>query len=185
MKNQILNFLHEIPIEVFHENDSVSVEVYINDDLVHQTEYEANIVHSDLISFYHDYNDAEKSCINIKFSGNSEAREKYLKIKSIFINSIRINVNNANYRPKLNPEWWTSLNDQQKETYLEIIYGTNGNKFGWFGEISFDFATGFDKRSSYKLENNIDKIISKKLDWIFLDNHDSDQWSRKSNDKLL
>lgn len=185
MNNQSLNFFHKIPFEIYHDNDTVSIEIFVNNNLVYENYYTPGTVHRDCASFYYEYHESQKSCIKINFYSNTEAEKKYLKIKSVDINGVWLNLYNANYKPKLNPVWWNSLDQSQKDFYLETIYGKNGNTFGWFGEISFDFATGIDNRSCYMLKNNIDTLLSKKIDWVFLDNTDVKQWESSNNDKLL
>lgn len=185
MNNRSLNFFHEIPLEVYHSSDTVTVEISINNHIVYNQEYSAGKVHHDVVSFYYEYADAEKNCLVVNFRGNTDALKKYIKIKSVAINQTWLNLYNADYKPTLNSTWWNSLTDKEKTKQQEIIYGKRGNTFGWFGEILFDFGTGVDNRSRFMLNNNIDSILSKKLDWIFLDNIDANKWDLKSNDKLL
>lgn len=185
MNNQNLNFFHEIPIEVYHETDNVLIEIFVNNVLVYEKEYSPGKVHSETVSFYYEYLNSSKNCLKIKFNGKTEVRNKYLKIKSVAINQVWLNLYNCNYKPDLNPNWWNRLTAKQKDAQLAIIYGRRGPEFGWFGEISFDFAAGIDSRSTFMLKNNIDTILSKKIDWVFLDKSNNKKWELKSNDKLL
>ncbi len=184
MNNQNLNFLHQIPIEIYHDTDDVEIQISVNNKLKFKKKYMRNILHNDLVAFRHEYNDAEQNTIKITFSGTVETANRYLKIKSVLINDIYINMYDANYRPILNKLWWNSLDECNKEKYLDIIHGKNGNTFGWFGEISFSYACGYNTKSKQFLKNSMDIILSKKVDWIFLDNLHNNPWERK-NDKLL
>lgn len=184
MNNRSLDFFHEIPIEVYHDTDEVEVTVSVNNELKFKKKYMRGILHKDSIMFRHEYNDAEKNNIKITFNGTVESANRYLKIKSIAVNDIYINMYDANYQPILNKLWWNSLDEFDKDTYLDIIYGKNGNTFGWFGEIVFSYACGYNTKSKQFLKDTTDIILSKKVDWIFLDSLHNNQWERK-NDKLL
>jgi hypothetical protein len=184
MKNLNLNFFHEIPIEVYHESDTVSLTVFVNNTLVFEKTYPPSVLNKETITFRHEYLDAEQNTIKFNFNGKSESSNRFLKIKSIAINGIWLNIYNANYRPKLNPVWWNNLTNIDKEKYLDIIHGKNGNTFGWFGEIEFNFATGYDTSSRCLLKNNMDLILSKKIDWVFSNRSNKNIWER-NNDKLL
>lgn len=182
--NRILDFLHQIPIEVYHDTDDVEVSISVNQELKFKKKYIRNIIHRDLVEFRHEYKDAEKNSVTVTFGGTLETANRYLKIKSILINNVYINIYDADYRPILDKIWWNSLNEDNKEKYLDVIYGKNGNTFGWFGEISFSYACGYNTMSKQFYNDSIDVILSKKVDWIFLESAHNNPWERK-NDKLL
>ena len=181
MNNQSLNFSHEIPIEVYHDNADVLIKISINDSIMFEKVYPPGVIHTETIRFYNEYIDSAKNTICFDFSGNAEAYTKYLKINSILVNNSWLNLFNANYMPILNQEWWNNLTELEQESYLDIIYGVNGNTFGWFGQISFEFAAGYDRKSNIKMgqEQNIHCILGTKLDWVFLDENENKPWEKR------
>jgi len=179
MNNRSLNFSHEIPIEVYHENTDVSIKVSINDSVMFEKVYSPGIVHTETIRFYNEYVESKQNTICFEFLGNVEAQHKYLKINSILINNAWLNFYNADYRPVLNQEWWDELTEVEQEHYLDIIYGINGNTFGWFGQIIFKFAAGYDWKSKFDKESPISKILSSKEDWVFLDESGNNPWEKR------
>jgi hypothetical protein len=179
MNNQSLNFFHEIPIEVYHENTDVSIKVSINDLVMFEKVYSPGVVHTETIRFHNEYIESNKNTICFDFSGDAEAQHKYLKINSILINNIWLNLFNADYRPILNQEWWDSLPEEEQESYLDIIYGINGNTFGWFGKIIFKFAAGYDWKSKFNKESHMATILNSKENWIFLDETDNQPWEKR------
>ena len=181
LSNRSLNFFHEIPIEVFHETNEVYVKLSINNFLIFEKTFLPGILHCETIKFYKEYDESCKNIICFDFFGNKDAQNKFIKIKSISINNIWLNLYNANYKPLLNPEWWDSLTSNEQENYLDIIHGKNGNTFGWFGKVFFEFAAGYDRKSKIKMRrvSNINEILSSNLDWVYLDNYENSPWEKK------
>ena len=77
--------------------------------------------------------------------------------------------------PQINQEWWDRLSGDDKEKYLEIIYGKNGATFGWFGTVELEYLTVVDQKNFLQKrlskdtnDIEIEEIISRKLDKIYL-----------------
>ena len=104
MDNKKLNFPHTIPIEVFHDNNSTTVEIFLNNELKFSKTFEPKKVHKETVTFNHLYQSGQRNQIKFVFSGLAEAQSKYLKINSLIINNQLVNIYNANYQPELNPE---------------------------------------------------------------------------------
>lgn len=188
MDNKKLNFPHTIPIEVFHENNSTTVEIFLNNELKFGKTFAPKKVHKETVTFSHLYQSGQRNQIKFVFSGSAEAESKYLKINSLIINNQLVNIYNANYQPELNPEWWESLEEKDKEKYLEIIYGKNGTTFGWYGKIDVEYLTFFDQKSFLQKriardtnDIEVNEIISKKIDKVFLIEDENLPW-RRAND---
>lgn len=188
MDNKKLNFNHTVPIEVFHENAEVQVEVLLNGESKFKKVFSPNIKHVEAIKFEHTYDSGQRNKLTFVFSGEAEAQNRYLKLNSININSQNLNIYNANYVPEINQEWWDSLNGDDKEKYLEIIYGKNGATYGWYGTIDLEYLTVVDQKSFLQKrlskETNdieIEEIISRKLDKIFLFHDNVLPWNKQND----
>tara|TARA_A100000164_G_scaffold357771_1_gene368762 strand:+ start:101 stop:667 length:567 start_codon:yes stop_codon:yes gene_type:complete len=175
MDNKQLNFNHAIPIEVFHDSDAVQVELYLNDKIKFKKTYQPNIKHKEVIEFDNLYDAGQRNSLKFVFSGKTETQSRYLKLSSININNQNLNIYNANYVPQINQEWWNSLSGDDKEKYLEIIYGKNGATFGWFGTVELEYLTVVDQKNFLQKrlskdtnDIEIEEIISRKLDKIYL-----------------
>ena len=179
MNNQSLNFLHKIPIEVYHDNADVLVKISINDSIKFEKVYSPGVIHTDTVTFRNEYVDSNSNTICFDFSGDAEAYTKYLKINSILINNVWLNLYNADYKPALNQDWWNNLTESEQESYLDKIHGMNGNTFGWFGQISFKFLAGYDWKSKQLQEPNISTILGIKQDWIYLDGNENYPWEKR------
>lgn len=167
--NRTLNFYHRIPILVFHDKEDVSVLIKINDTVVFDQKFTKNIEHSVVVDFYHEYEESTKNVIEFEFNGTVESSNRYLQIDSLEINSVYINLYNFNYKPKLDESWWNSLRGKRKEKYLDLIHGI-GNRFGWFGNIKYNFYCGFDLKSRLNTDADKDeKLLGQSADWVFLD----------------
>ncbi len=188
MDNKQLNFNHIIPIEVFHESDDVEVEILINDQSKFKKVFTAAVVHKQSVAFDHLYEPGQRNKLKFIFSGKSEAKTRYLKLNSININSQNLNVFNANYVPTINQEWWDSLSGDDKEKYLEVIYGKNGATYGWYGTVDLEYITVVDqkgylqKRLSKETNDiEVEEIISRKLDKIFLFQENVLPWNNQND----
>jgi hypothetical protein len=184
--NQVLNFLHRIPIEVFHNNDDVTVTVTVNNEVKFSETFEKNKIHKKEVLFYHEYNDADKNTLEFNFSGKIETKDRYLIINSVEINKVRLYLYNSVYEPKINLLWWNTLSAEQKDYYTDMIHGNRGNKFGWFGKIKFDYCCGVDLKSKFKVSNNKTEILlGSSIDWVFLDEKSNTSIPGKSNNGTL
>jgi len=119
--NQKLDFHHRIPIEIFHDNEDVSLTVRVNNEIQFNKTFSAGQIHCEEIKFYYDYIALKKNILDFEFSGTVESPNRYLKINSLEINDTYINLYNADYRPKLNQLWWNSLTDKKKNYYQSMI----------------------------------------------------------------
>jgi hypothetical protein len=180
--NYNLNFAHRIPIKVFHPSDTVSVGIKINDQSVFSETFAPGHEHSRNVEFYYSYTDGDKNIIEFEFSGKVESSSRYLAINSLEVNNVYINLYDAHYIPNLNRIWWESLNHKAKDRYLDMIYGKNGNKFGWFGKIKYYYYCGVDFKSRVKTDaDNTETLLGKSPNWVFLDQKANTSTSRKSS----
>lgn len=185
--NHRLDFHHRIPIEIFHDREDVSLIVRINNEIQFSKTYSAGITHKEEIKFYYDYSESKKNILDFEFNGNIESPNRYLKINSIEINDTYINLYNADYCPRLNKIWWNGLTEKKKKHYQTMIYGCNGNKFGWFGNIKYYFYCGVDFKSKWAASENVQEtLLCAVTPWIFLDKSYTKAWDKKkSYGKLL
>jgi hypothetical protein len=168
--NQILNFSHQIPIKVFHSNTTVSVVVKINNEIVCTESFAPGIEHVRNVEFYYNYINGNKNTIEFEFSGIKESSNRYLIINNIAINNVQIELYDAHYTPTLNPVWWKTLTPTQKDYYQHMIYGKNGNTFGWFGNIKYYYYCGVDTKTRLKTDaDKTETLLSRSANWIFLD----------------
>ena len=188
MDNKQLNFSHSIPIEVFHDTDEVDVELLLNKESKFKKTFAPNIKHKVVIEFENLYDARQRNSLKFVFSGKTETQNRFLKLSSININNQNLNIYNANYVPDINQEWWDSLSGDDKEKYLEIIYGKNGATFGWFGTIELEYLTVVDQKNFLQKrlskETNdieIEEIISRKLDKIYLFQDQVLPWNQQND----
>ena len=176
----VLEFEHVIPIEVHHDTDDSTLQIKINGKLKFDKKYDKG-THREVIRFTHPYTDGASNSLTISYDGEVEAENRYVKVNDMLINGVRLNKFNSTYRPKLNKVWWDSLDDREKDYYKDIIYGDNGNHFGWYGRISWNYYTGKDRSTRTKVTtssayDNTDDILSMKMEWIYGDSTDHDTW---------
>ena len=178
MLDNPLNFEHIIPIEVYHETDETILVISVNNQIKFKKQYSKDKIYHETIKFLHEYNNGDKNTLSFDFQGNSETEKKYVKICSIAINNIGLTLWNALYEPIINQEWWDQLTESEQAHYQDTIYGNNGNTFGWFGKIHFDYFTATD-RDKLSLDNKdyiLNRITSTKTDVIYLDNKKVNLW---------
>lgn len=178
MLDKLFTFEHVIPIEVYHKTDETNLVISVNNEIKFKKQYSKDKIYSETIKFLHNYNNGDKNTLSFDFQGNSETEKKYVKIYSIAINNIRLTLYNALYEPVINQEWWEQLTETEHEHYQNIIYGNNGNTFGWFGKIHFAYftATARDKLSLDNKDYILNRITSTKTDVIYLDNKKVNAW---------
>ena len=183
----MLDFAHTIPIEIYSNEHESKLTMHINGETKYSN-YFATGTHTTLVRFNHSYVDGAKNTLKITYHGEDESTSKYLKVKNILINGIKLNIFNANYKPRFNDDWWSSLDHETKQSYLDSIHGANGNQFGWFGDISWTYYTGVDRRSKMKTRtsaqyDNIDDIVGMKMEWVYQNRQHNNSW--ELDDKLL
>jgi len=168
--NYNLTFNNNFRFEVFHDSDTPTVEILINNVSKYKETFSANTVHKKEIQFDFEYADRNRNDLQIKFSGSSESANRYLKLNRVVVHGNHIETLNSYYYPALNEEWWDSLTVDEKEKYKEMIYGNMGNTFGWYGDIHLYYHTGVDSLSMYRGSNdNTDILLNVKPRWILLD----------------
>lgn len=168
--NQKLNFFHRIPIKVFHDTEDPVVVIKINNNTVFSQCFAKGTEHFCNVQFWHEYQDGEQNTLEFNFNGSLESANRYLIINSIEINNVYVGLYDAHYTPKINPQWWDSLLLSEKEYYLDIIYGKNGNTFGWFGNIKYYYYCGVNLKSRTNTDADKNEILlSRSAEWIFLE----------------
>lgn len=180
MKNTKLIFTQEISVELFAQCE-VYLEILINDESKFRKQYPANEIHREVIRFDHEYAESKKNKITFLFSGKKEVEKKYLKILQICLNKQILNRYNAEYFPKINPEWWQQLSLSEQEEQKEIIYGKTGAQFGWYGEINFYYCAGFDYRSRFRYNSakkDYTKLLGEKINWVFIDENSIKKYNK-------
>ena len=169
----MLDFKHDIHIQVKNEKYNSMLKCFVNDKLQHQKEYTPG-THDELITFSYSYNDGDKNKLTISFSADDETESKHIRIMDISINGTSINLLNPVYKPIINQQWWDSLAESDKDYFTDVIYGNTGNTFGWYGDVSYVYHTVKDKATKTKIRNavgydNADDIVGKRTEWIYND----------------
>ena len=168
--NQSLDFFHQIPIKVFHDKDTVAVQVKVNHTVVFSETFAPGVEHQRTVAFRYNYNDGEKNTLEFEFSGSVESSNRYLIIGGVGINNTTVDVYEAHYTPQLNQQWWQNLTAKKQESYLDSIHGKNGNKFGWFGTIKYYYYCGVDLKSRYNTSaTKSELLLGRAPSWVFLD----------------
>jgi hypothetical protein len=147
-QNNTLHFRNQIQFEVFAECNT-SVIVKIDDVEYFKRNYKANVLYTENLDFYHDYNDGGRSYLEFFFTGEREVATKYLKVNSIYINNTYTSNLGHYYYPDINPEWWNSLTPEQQKEVNHNIHINNGGHFGWYGRIKYEMRTAMDTNSHY------------------------------------
>jgi len=183
-----LMFNHRIPIEYFSGDHDTQLKISVNDREIMSRELPKDQTEKITIEFVNNYNEGYKNKITFDWHGGHEHEGKFIKIKNINIHDQILNINNAEYFPELNPEWWESLTQQQQDHYNEIIYGKTGGVFGWYGQINFYFCTGLDFRSRtlYNKGNTSSrKLLSEQTVWIYQDKSIAKIYHKDENDRSI
>jgi hypothetical protein len=165
-----LTFKHSIPIECLSGDNETQLTISINDQQMVSRNFPKHKTEQINIEFSNTYEEGHKNKITFEWHGESEHEKKFIKIKSISIHDQILNINNAEYFPELNPEWWDSLTAEQQNQYNQIIYGKTGGVFGWYGQVNFYFCTGLDFRARHvynKSNNDSRRLLNQQIGWIY------------------
>jgi len=159
--NYNLVFDHKLVFSVFHDTSPVHVTIRFADKQIFANTYTPGIEHTETVRFEHLVPDGDRNIIEINFTGETESASRYLKIHNVTAQGRKLDVLNNIYTPSINPEWWESLSQDEKNYYLDVIHINNNAHFGWYGKIEYEYFSAADKGSAYRNHNAaIDNTIT-------------------------
>lgn len=174
MTGKIKKLSHKIQFSVMSKTFPTTVEILINGDRVFSKKFIEGTETIEKVVFQKDYEDQKENVVKFvwKPSGDKEDGEKDLRIDQIMIHDQFIDEHNYEYDPDINKDWWNSISEQERNTYLRVIYGSPSKNFGWHGEINYNFVTLIDFQSKglyNKCNDNIGLLVGRSTNWIYQD----------------
>lgn len=131
-------------------------------------------LHKESLSFEYEYEDGEENNLILNWYANGDTAAKHLIVKKLTINDTIINTLNCVYEPQIHQDWWDSLSDKERKTYEHVIYGNANSHYGWFGKVYYTYYTGKNVASTYTSNNQIDRLMNRKTEWVLENKNDAE-----------
>lgn len=133
------NFKTYIELSTFNAESKHSINISMNDNIFYKNQFDKNKEYNLKITDYIDFQKPGKKIIKIKWDGEHECADKFIKIYKLVVNEQHLSPHKVRIYPKSN----TYINDMQStaegRSLLQKKICNPGHHQGWYGEYEFRF----------------------------------------------
>ena len=176
---------HTLPIwtqfSVFHDSAQHYVNIDIDDQIVYQKTFDPGIKHRVKIDKIFDFEHSGIKKIKIVWRGDEETQNKYFLFDKWAINHQHLSAfSQCMYVPDEN-DYMEKINthgsaEEKANLRKQIMF--NGNKFGWFGKMTWDFVLGNTLEVKKTLLSTPEKLLCIKWNKINTDEEEARLFER-------
>ena len=138
-KSNRYNLQTYILISTFNAESRHSIDISMNDNIFYKKKLDKNKEYNIKITDYIDFQEPGDKVIKIKWDGEHECADKFMKIYKVIVNEQHLAPHKVRINPKPN-EYLDALQStvEGKDLFKKIIFNP-GHQHGWYGEYEFRF----------------------------------------------
>ena len=165
-------------VSVFNAESRHQLTISINGKNIYNEKLEKNKLHKIKLADHFDYGQAGTTKLSIKWNGDQECEDKYLKIYKLVINEQQIPAYSVMIDPIEN-DYIKNLKSTKdgKATYRKALLYP-GSRHGWYGEYNFKFFVGSKQEVQDLNEGSAQHMIGLEGQQILTDTEYLEEWRK-------